>query len=75
MPELHDGGDGAAAEGSAQSREGQRGGAPVPRKSEVQYLSRIGRRIIICMLLIAALAVIWNLLGAERRFRTQEAVN
>jgi hypothetical protein len=26
---------------------------------------RIGRRIIMCMLLIAALAVIWNLLGAR----------
>jgi len=26
--------------------------------------NRIGRRIIMCMLLIAALAVIWNLLGA-----------
>ena len=28
-------------------------------KSEVQYLSRIGRRVIVCMLLIAALAV-WS---------------
>jgi hypothetical protein len=27
-------------------------------------MNRIGRRIIMCMLLIAALAVIWNLLGA-----------
>jgi hypothetical protein len=26
-------------------------------------LNRIGRRIIMCMLLIATLAVIWNLLG------------
>jgi hypothetical protein len=26
-------------------------------------VNRIGRRIIMCMLLIAALAVIWNLLG------------
>jgi len=26
-------------------------------------MNRIGRRIIMCMLLIAALAVIWNLLG------------
>jgi hypothetical protein len=31
----------------------------------VQYLNRIGRRIIMCMLLIAALAMIWNLLGAS----------
>jgi hypothetical protein len=29
----------------------------------VQYLSRIGRRTIIAMLLLAALAVFWNLLG------------
>jgi len=28
-------------------------------------MNRIGRRIIMCMLLIAALAVIWNLLGAS----------
>jgi len=27
-------------------------------------MNRSGRRIIVCMLLIAALAVIWNLLGA-----------
>jgi hypothetical protein len=26
-------------------------------------LNRIGRRVIICMLLIVALAIIWNLLG------------
>jgi hypothetical protein len=26
-------------------------------------VNRIGRRIIMCMILIAALAVIWNLLG------------
>jgi len=26
-------------------------------------MNRIGRRIIMCMLLIAALAIIWNLLG------------
>jgi len=26
-------------------------------------MNRIGRRIVMCMLLIAALAVIWNLLG------------
>jgi len=26
-------------------------------------MNRIGRRTVICMLLIAALAVIWNLLG------------
>jgi len=26
-------------------------------------VNRIGRRIIMCMVLIAALAVIWNLLG------------
>jgi hypothetical protein len=26
-------------------------------------MNRIGRRIIMCMLLIVALAVIWNLLG------------
>jgi hypothetical protein len=26
-------------------------------------VNRIGRRIIMCMLLIAALAIIWNLLG------------
>jgi hypothetical protein len=32
----------------------------------VQYLNRIGRRIIMCMLLIAALAMIWNLLGASQ---------
>jgi hypothetical protein len=31
----------------------------------VQYLNRIGGRIIMCMLLIAALAMIWNLLGAS----------
>jgi hypothetical protein len=31
---------------------------------------RIGRRVILCMLLIAALAVIWNLLG-----RMNEAAN
>jgi hypothetical protein len=29
------------------------------------HLSRIGRRAIMCMLLIAALAVIWNLLGHQ----------
>jgi hypothetical protein len=29
----------------------------------VQYLTRIGRRAIMCTLLIAALAMIWNLLG------------
>jgi hypothetical protein len=27
-------------------------------------MNRIGRRTIMCMLLIAALALIWNLLGA-----------
>jgi hypothetical protein len=27
-------------------------------------MNRIGRRIIMCMLLVAALAMIWNLLGA-----------
>jgi hypothetical protein len=26
-------------------------------------VNRIGRRVIMCMILIAALAVIWNLLG------------
>jgi len=26
-------------------------------------VNRIGRRVIMCMLLIAALALIWNLLG------------
>jgi hypothetical protein len=26
-------------------------------------MNRIGRRIIMCMMLIAALAIIWNLLG------------
>jgi hypothetical protein len=26
-------------------------------------MNRIGRRIVMCMILIAALAVIWNLLG------------
>jgi hypothetical protein len=42
-------------------------------------VNRIGRRIIMCMLLIAALAVIWNLLGQMRppteaalRFFTRE---
>jgi hypothetical protein len=30
----------------------------------VQYLNRIGRRAFLCMLLILALALIWNLLGA-----------
>jgi hypothetical protein len=29
----------------------------------VQHLSRIGRRTIICMLLIAALALIWHVLA------------
>ena len=29
-------------------------------------LNRIDRRIIMCMMLIAALALIWNLLGNER---------
>jgi len=28
-------------------------------------MNRIGRRIIMCMLLIAALAIIWNLLGSR----------
>jgi hypothetical protein len=28
-------------------------------------MNRIGRRIIMCMLLIATLALIWNLLGTE----------
>jgi hypothetical protein len=27
------------------------------------YLNRIGRRVIMCMLLIAALAISWNLFG------------
>jgi hypothetical protein len=30
-------------------------------------MNRIGRRIIMCMLLIAALALIWNLHGPARR--------
>jgi hypothetical protein len=29
-------------------------------------MNRIGRRIIMCMMLIAALALIWNLLGAGK---------
>jgi hypothetical protein len=29
----------------------------------VQYLNRISRRVIMRMLLIAALAIIWNLFG------------
>jgi hypothetical protein len=29
----------------------------------VQYLNRIGRLVIMCALLIVALAIIWNLLG------------
>jgi hypothetical protein len=29
----------------------------------MKYLNRVGRRVIMCMLLIAAFAVIWNLLG------------
>jgi hypothetical protein len=29
----------------------------------VQYLNRIGRLVIMCTLLIVALAIIWNLLG------------
>jgi hypothetical protein len=29
-------------------------------------MNRIGRRIIMCMLLVAALAMIWNLLGAGK---------
>jgi hypothetical protein len=29
----------------------------------MQYLSLIGRRTVMCMMLIAALAVIWNLFG------------
>jgi hypothetical protein len=41
----------------------QRYRSQIPRKSEVQHLNRIGRRTIMCMLLIVALAVIWNLLG------------
>jgi len=28
-------------------------------------MNRIGRRIIMCMLLIAALAIVWNLLGGR----------
>jgi len=28
-------------------------------------MNRIGRRIIMCMLLIATMALIWNLLGAS----------
>jgi len=46
-----------------QPREGQRSCAPIPRKPEMQYLNRIGRRMFIFILLIAALAIIWNLLG------------
>jgi hypothetical protein len=41
--------------------------APIPGKSQVQHLNRIGRRIIMWMLLIAALAVIWNLLDERGR--------
>jgi hypothetical protein len=33
-------------------------------KSEVQYLSRIGRRVIMCMMLIVALLIIWQVFGA-----------
>ena len=29
-------------------------------------MNRIGRRTIMCMLLIAALVIIWNLFGNER---------
>jgi len=36
-------------------------------ESRVQHLNRIGRRIIMWMLLIAALAVIWNLLDERGR--------
>jgi hypothetical protein len=32
-------------------------------KPGMQYVNCIGRRVIMCMLLIAVLAVIWNLLG------------
>jgi hypothetical protein len=45
---------------SARPREGQRGCAAIPRKSEVQHLNRIGRRIILCRVRIAALALIWK---------------
>jgi len=48
---------------SARSREGQWSCASVPRKSEVQYLSRAGRRTIFCLLLIAALTIVWHVLG------------
>jgi hypothetical protein len=30
----------------------------------VQYLSRIGRRVIMCMMLIVALLIIWQVFGA-----------
>jgi hypothetical protein len=52
---------------SARPKEGQRSCAPIPGKSQVQHLNRIGRRIIMWMLLIAALAVIWNLLDERGR--------
>jgi hypothetical protein len=35
-------------------------GAP---QAEEGPMNRIGRRVIFCMLLIAALAIIWNVLG------------
>jgi len=28
-------------------------------------VNRIGRRVIMCMLLIAALAIVWNMLGGR----------
>jgi hypothetical protein len=37
--------------------------APGAKSPIVYSMNRIGRRIIMCMLLIVALAVIWNLLG------------
>jgi hypothetical protein len=52
---------------SARPKEGQRSCAPIPGKSQLQHLNRIGRRIILWMLPIAALAVIWNLLDERGR--------
>ena len=59
---IHLSGDGAFAGGSARSREGQRSCTPISRARRV---NRIGRRIIMFMLLIATLAIVWNLLGAR----------
>jgi hypothetical protein len=37
-------------------------------------LNRIGRRTVMCMLLIVALAVIWNLLKTEEASMTQPTI-